>query len=158
MEKVILTKEGYEKLLQELQYLKTTKRIEVANALEKARAHGDLRENSEYDAAKDAKSHLEGRIATLEERLSRAQVVDLKDIQSDKAYLGATIKVKNLNTGDVFAYSLVTADEMNFEQGKISVVSPIGKGLLGKVVKEVVEIKVPAGLIKLEILEITYGV
>ena len=68
MEKVILTKEGYEKLLQELQYLKTTKRIEVANALEKARAHGDLRENSEYDAAKDAKSHLEGRIATLEER------------------------------------------------------------------------------------------
>lgn len=157
MEKVILTKEGYEKLLQELQYLKTTKRMEAANALEKARAHGDLRENSEYDAAKDAKSHLEGRIASLEERLSRATVVDLKDIQSDKAYLGATIRVKNHTSGDTFQYTLVTQDEMNFEAGKISVVSPIGRGLLGKAVREIVEIKVPAGMIKLEILEINYG-
>lgn len=158
MDKVILTKEGYEKLLQEVNYLKTTKRLEVAAALEKARAHGDLRENSEYDAAKDAKSHLEGRIASIEERLSRATVVDLKDIQSDKAYLGATIKVKNLKTGDTFDYTLVTQDEMNFEAGKISVASPIGRGLLGKMVKEVVEIKIPAGTIKLEIVEISYGV
>ena len=93
MEKVFLTREGYEKMIAEVQYLKSTKRKEVASQLEIARSHGDLRENAEYDAAKEAKSHLEGRIAMLEEKLSNAKVVDPSDVQQDKAFLGAKLKV-----------------------------------------------------------------
>lgn len=156
MEKVVMTKEGYEKMLAELQYLKTTKRIEVADQLEKARAHGDLRENGEYDAAKDAKSHLEGRIAMLEEKLGNAKVIDTADLDHSKAYLGATLKLKNLATKDEVTYTLVTQDEANFDEGKISVNSPIGKGLLGKAKDEVGEIQAPAGLIRLQILDIKY--
>lgn len=156
MEKVILTREGYEKMLEELTFLKTKKRKEVADMLEKARAHGDLRENAEYDAAKETKSHLEGRIASLEERLAVAKVVEIGDMPKDKAFLGATLKVKNLNSGDTFQYMLVSQDEADFSKGKISVTSPIGKGLLGKSKNETVEVQVPAGLIKLTILEIEY--
>jgi len=157
MDKVILTRQGYEKMLAELIYLKGKKRKEVAEQLATARAHGDLKENSEYDAAKDAKSHLEGRIASLEDRLSRAQVVEPSDMQQDKAFLGATIKVKNHNSGDTFEYMLVSQDEADFAKGKISVTSPIGSGLLGKGKNEPVVVQVPAGKIKLEILEIKYG-
>ena len=157
MDKVILTREGYEKMLEELMYLKGKKRKEVAQQLATARAHGDLKENAEYDAAKEAKSHLEGRIASLEDRLGRAQVIDPQEMQSDKAFIGGTLKIKNHNSGDTFEYLLVSQDEADFAKGKISVTSPIGKGLLGKGAGEVVEIQVPAGLIKLEILEIRYG-
>jgi len=157
MDKVILTREGYHKLSEELEFLRTKKRLEVAHALETARAHGDLRENAEYDAAKQAKAQLEGRIAMLEDKLSRAKIVDTKDLQHDKAFLGATVKVKNMATQDTMAYTLVPQDEADFAQGKISVTSPIGQGLLGKNVGDLAEIKVPAGLIKLEVIEITYG-
>lgn len=156
MDKVVMTREGFEKMLAELQYLKTTKRMEVADQLEKARAHGDLRENGEYDAAKDAKSHLEGRIAMLEEKLGNAKVVDIADLDHSKAYLGATLKLKNLGSKDEVTYTLVTQEEANFDEGKISINSPIGKGLLGKAQDEVAEIQAPAGLIRLQILEISY--
>ena len=155
MEKVILTQDGYEKLVKELNYLQTKKRREVADQLETARAHGDLRENAEYDAAKEAKRHLEARIFDLGNRLSIAKVVDPKDIPTDKAYLGATIELKNLDSGDTVRYTLVPQDEADFSKGKISVTSPIGKGLLGKKVKEKAEIQVPAGLIKFQLLKIT---
>lgn len=157
MEKVVMTREGFEKMLEEVQFLKTTKRKEVADQLETARAHGDLRENAEYDAAKEAKSHLEGRIAKLEERLSLAKVVDTDSVQQDKAFIGATLTVKNQASGDSMNYMLVSQDEANFDEGKISITSPIGKGLLGKGIGEVAEIQVPAGLIKLEITEIKYS-
>lgn len=156
MEKVILTREGFDKMVAELALLKGKKRLEAANALETARAHGDLRENAEYDAAKEAKARLEERIASLEDKLSRAKVVDPQSMQHDKAFLGGTLKVKNQNTGDLISYMLVSQDEADFAKGRISVTSPIGKGLLGKSKGEVVEIKVPAGVIKLEILEISY--
>lgn len=156
MEKVVLTQAGYQKLLDELQYLKTTKRVEVATELDVARSHGDLRENSQYDAAKEAKSHLEGRIAMLEERLGNARVVDIDQLDHSKAYLGSSLKLKNLNTEDEFTYHLVSQDEADFDQGKISINSPIGKGLLGKSKDEVAEIKAPAGIIKLKVLEISY--
>lgn len=155
-EKVVLTKQGYEKLLEELKHLKTKKRREAADALEKARAHGDLRENAEYDAAKEAKQQLEIRIADLESRLARAKVFDKADINQSKIYLGATVKVQNLVSKDNFVYTLVAQDEANFDEGKISVTSPIGKGLLGKSLKEEAMIQVPAGQIKLKIMEITY--
>ena len=132
MEKVVLTREGFEKLSEELNYLKTTKRVEVAKMLETARAHGDLRENAEYDAAKLAKSQLEGRIAILEDKLSRVKIVDPQEMQHDKAFLGGSLKVKNLKSGDTSVYILVSQDEADLAAGKISVTSPIGKGLLGK--------------------------
>lgn len=155
-EKVILTKVGYEKLLHELEFMKTKKRREVADQLEKARAHGDLSENSEYETAKEAKHQLEIRIATLEHRLAHAQILEQREVAQDKVYLGASLKVQNLVTKDTFQYTLVTQDEANFDEGKISITSPIGKGLLSKQLNEEVAIQVPAGTIKLKIMEIRY--
>jgi len=155
-EKTVVTKQGYEKLLAQLEFLKTKKRREVADQLEKARAFGDLSENAEYETAKEAKHQLEIRIAELERRVAHAKVVEVSDIARDKAYLGATVKVQNLDTKDAFCYTLVSQDEANFDEGKISVTSPIGKGLLGKAPEEVAEIQIPAGKIKLKIMEIKY--
>ncbi|MCB9799419.1 MAG: transcription elongation factor GreA [Candidatus Omnitrophica bacterium] len=151
----ILTPQGFEKLKEELNFLQTKKRREVADMLEKARAHGDLRENAEYDAAKEAKKQLEARIAMLQERIAGAEIVNPDDLPSDKAYLGTTLEIENIETGDQLKYTLVTEDETDFNAGKISVTSPIGKGLLGKGLDEVVEINVPAGQIKLKIKKIT---
>ena len=154
MDKVILTREGYEKLAEELKFLKTKKRREVANQLEHARALGDLRENSEYETTKETKHQLESRIAILEAKLARVQIVDPKDLPQDKAYLGATLEIKNLDTGDLLRYTLVAQDEADFAKGRISVTSPIGKGLLGKGPKDKVEIQIPAGKVRLEILKL----
>ncbi len=155
MEKVILTRGGYEKMSQELNLLQTKKRREVADMLEKARAHGDLRENAEYDAAKLAKQQLESRIGMLQERLDRAEVVETSDLPTDMALLGATVEIKNVETDEAFTYTLVPQDETDFAQGKISISSPIGKGLLGKKVDVVVEIQVPVGTLKFKILKIS---
>jgi len=153
--KNIMTPEGFEKLSEELNYLKTKKRMEVAELLSTARAHGDLKENAEYDAAKDAKKHLETRIAIIELKLSDAKIVDPKDLPSDKAYFGTTLELKNLDSGDILTWTLVAQDEADLVAGKVSITSPIGKGLLGKAPNEVAEIQVPAGLVKYKILKIT---
>jgi transcription elongation factor GreA len=154
MDKVILTREGYDKLCEELNFLKTKKRREVANQLEFARSLGDLRENAEYETAKEAKHQLEIRIGELEGKLGRAQIVDPKDLPEGKAFLGAKLKVKNLGTGDTMDYMLVAQDEADLAKGKISVTSPIGRGLLGKELNDIAEIQVPAGKIKLQIVKI----
>lgn len=154
MDKVVLTREGYDKLSEELNFLKTKKRREVADDLAKARAHGDLRENSEYDAAKEAKAHLETKIAKLEMKLANAKIVDTSELPSDKAYLGMTVEIKNVKTGDKMTYTLVPPDESDFDAGKIATTSPIGKGLLGKSKNDVVEIQVPAGKVKFEIIDL----
>lgn len=155
MDKIILTREGYEKLIAELNHLKTKKRREVANQLEHARAFGDLRENAEYETAKEAKRQLERRIGEMELKLAHARVVDQSEISADKIYLGATVELKNLDSGETIHYTLVAQDEANFEQGKISVSSPIGKGLLGKAENEKAEIQVPAGKLRFQVLKIT---
>ena len=154
-DRIVLTREGYEKLVDELNHLKTKKRREVANQLEHARAFGDLRENAEYETAKEDKRKLEKRIQELEIKLTNARVVEASDIPSDKAYLGATLEIKNLDSGETVRYTLVAQDEADFDQGKISVNSPLGKGLLGKAEKEKAEIQVPAGKLRFEILKIT---
>ena len=153
---VILTQQGYDKLYEELNFLKTKKRREVADQLEKARAHGDLSENSDWETAKETKHQLEIRIGQLESRLGNARILDKGDVAQDKAYLSAKVKVKNLESGDIFDYMLVSQDEANFEEGKISVTSPIGRGILGKALGEETIIQVPAGKIKLKIMEIQY--
>lgn len=154
-DKVILTREGYEKLLAELNHLKTKKRREIAKQLEHARSFGDLRENAEYETAKEAKRQLETRIQKLEFKLVNARVVKVEEIPEGKAFLGATVEFKNLDTGEAFRYTLVAQDEADFAQGKVSVTSPIGKGFLGKSEKEKVEIEIPAGKLRLQILKIT---
>ena len=155
-DKVILTQQGYDKLYEDLNFLKTKKRREVADQLEKARAHGDLSENADWETAKEAKHQLEIRIGQLEARLANARILEKGDIAQDKAYLSAKVKVKNLDSGDIFDYTLVSQDEANFDEGKISVTSPIGRGILGKALNEETVIQVPAGKIKLKIMEIQY--
>ncbi len=155
MDDVILTQEGYEKLKGELRTLKSTKRLEVAKQLETARAHGDLRENAEYDAAKEAKAQLESRIRTLEEKLMRAKVVDTKDAPTDKVYFGTTVELKNKKTGGNVVFMFVAEDEADISKGKLSIYSPIGKALLGHQKGETVEVRVPAGVIPYEILKIS---
>ena len=155
MEQVILTPEGYERLKEELRKLKGPKRMEVARELEIARAHGDLRENSQYDAAKEAKAQLEGRIRMLEEKLMVAKVVDLKDAPTDKVYFGTTVELKNKKAGKNITFTFVADDEADVLKNKLSISSPIGKSLLGHQVGETVEVKVPAGIIPYEILKIS---
>lgn len=152
---VYLTKEALQKLKEELHYLRTTERARIAKAIAEARGHGDLSENAEYDAAKEAQSHLEARIAQIEQTIANARIVDENKIDTTKAYIFSTVRVKNLKTGDEQLFTLVSPQEVDLAAGKISVNSPIGKGLLGRSVGDIVEIKVPAGKIQLQILEIT---
>lgn len=155
MDHVILTQDGFEKLKAELRHLKSVKRIEVANQLEVARAHGDLRENAEYDTAKEAKAQLESRIRTLEEKLSMAKVVDVSNAPTDKVYFGTIVELKNKKSGQNVTFTFVADDEADVAQGKLSINSPIGKSLLGHQVGETVEVRVPAGIIPYEILKIS---
>ena len=142
-------------MLKELEYLKTIKRRELSKEIGIARDKGDISENAEYDAAKDAQGMLEKRIVIMEEKLSRATVMENVEIASDKAYIGATIKVKDITSGDELSYTLTSEEEANFSEGKISVDSPIGKALLGHKVGDSVDIKIPAGTLKYKILSIT---
>ncbi len=152
---VYLTEEGLQKLKEDLQFMRTKERARIAKAIAEARAQGDLSENAEYDAAKEEQGHLEARIAKLEQTISNARIVDESTIDATKAYILSKVRVKNLRNGAEQTYTLTSAQEANLSEGKISIGSPIGKGLLGKSVGDVVEIKVPAGKVSLEILEIT---
>ncbi|HEX7071173.1 MAG TPA: transcription elongation factor GreA [Rhodothermales bacterium] len=152
---VYLTNEGLQKLKDELQFLRTKERARIATAIADARAQGDLSENAEYDAAKEAQGHLEARIAQLEQTVSEARIVDESQIDESKAYILSTVVVKNLQNGMEQRFTLVSAQEADLSQGKISVTSPIGKGFLGRSVGEEVEVTVPAGKVRFKILEIT---
>lgn len=151
---IYLTQEGYEKLVSELEYLKTVKRRIFSKAVGEARAHGDISENAEYDAAKDAQGHNEKQIVELEEKLSRARILD-KDIPCDQVLIGAHVCLKDLDTEEELEYTLVAELEADYNQNKISVSSPVGEGLLGHKENEVVEIKVPVGLLKYKIIKIS---
>ncbi|NDK55972.1 transcription elongation factor GreA [Pontibacter fetidus] len=149
------TAEGLQKLKEELQELKTKGRSEVARQLAEARDKGDLSENAEYDAAKDAQGHLELKIAKLEEVVGNARLIDESGLDTSKALILSKVKIKNLKNNMVVDYTLVAEEEADLATGKISVKSPIGKGLLGKSVGEVAEITVPAGKLQFEVLEIS---
>jgi len=152
-----LSKEGYEKLEAELRDLKTRGRKQIAEDIAEARAKGDLSENAEYDAAKEAQGHLETRIAKLENTLATSRIIDSKDIDTSKVYLLSKITILNKKVGKEMTYQLVSKDEADFAAGKISVDSPIGKALLGKEKGEIVEVDVPAGKLELEIMDIAAG-
>ncbi|OKL38634.1 transcription elongation factor GreA [Pontibacter flavimaris] len=149
------TAEGLQKLKDELAELKTKGRSEVARQLAEARDKGDLSENAEYDAAKDAQGHLELKISKMEEIVGNARLIDESNLDASKALILSKVKIKNLKNNMVVDYTLVAEEEADLAAGKISVKSPIGKGLLGKSVGDVAEITVPAGKIKFEVLEIS---
>lgn len=152
---VYMSKEGLEKLRAELTDLKTRGRKEAANAIAEAREKGDLSENAEYDAAKEAQGLLELKISKLEEALSKARLLDDSNLDTSKAMVLTTVKIKNLKMNKEFSYMLVSESEADLKAGKISITSPIGKGLLGKAVGEVAEIQTPGGKMEFEVLEIT---
>ena len=147
--------EGLQKLKNELQGLKIRGRAEAAEALREARDKGDLSENAEYDAAKDAQGLLELKIAKLEEVIGNARVLDESNLDASKVLIMSKVKLKNLKNNMVLDYTLVAEEEANLAAGKISVKSPIGKGLLGKSVGDKAEITVPAGKLQFEVLEIS---
>jgi transcription elongation factor GreA len=150
-----LTKEGYDRLKAELDELKTTGRQEAARAIAEARDKGDLSENAEYDAAKDHQGQLEARINELEKIMMNARILDESQIDTSKVAIFTTVRLLNRKVNKIVAYKLVSESEANLKEGKISVTSPIGKGLLGKVVGEIAQVTTPAGLLEFEILEIT---
>ncbi|MEH6304992.1 transcription elongation factor GreA [Olivibacter sp. CPCC 100613] len=149
------SKEGLEKLKEELQYLKTEGRASIAKAIAEARDKGDLSENAEYDAAKEAQGLHEAKIAKLEEVLANARLIDESKLDVTKVLALSIVKLKNTKNGAIMTYQLVSETEADLKSGKISVKSPIAQGLLGKSVGDRAEIEVPAGKIELEILEIS---
>ncbi len=149
------TAEGLKKLRDELQQLKDVERVKASKAIAEARDKGDLSENAEYDAAKEAQGMLEMHISKLEDTLAGARLIDESQLDTSKALVLSNVKIKNQTNGMELTYLLVADGEANLAAGKISVNSPIGKGLLGKSVGDIAEIQVPNGVIKFEILEIT---
>ena len=151
---VVLTQEGLRKMEEELGYLKSVKRREIVARIKQAIAFGDISENSEYDEAKNEQAFIEGRIALLEEKLRNVKLIDDVDISTDVVSIGSKIKLKDLDTGDELEYMIVGSAEANPIDFKISNESPVGSALLGKKRGSVVEVSVPAGTIRFEILDI----
>jgi transcription elongation factor GreA len=149
------TQEGLNALKEELSQLKHVERPKIIQAIAEARDKGDLSENAEYDAAKEAQGHLEDKIAQMDHVLANARVIDSSQINTDKVSILCRVKVKNHNVGKEAVYQLVSETEANLKEGKISVKSAIGTGLLGHKIGDICEIQVPAGIVKLEILDIT---
>ncbi len=151
------TEEGLQRLKDEIHQLKTVERPKISQQIAEARDKGDLSENAEYDAAKEAQGLMEAKLAKLENTLANARLIDDSQIDNTKVYILSTVKLKNQKNGAVVSYTLVAENEANLAQKKLSVNSPIGKGLLGKSVGDVAEVQVPAGVIPFEVLEISRG-
>ena len=150
-----VTKDTLEQLKAELQRMKAVDRPAAARAIAEAREKGDLRENAEYDAAKEAQGILEAKIAAMEGQLAQARILDESSVDTSKVSILTKVKLTNLSTNKVVTYQIVSETEADLKAGKISVTSPIGKGLLGKTVGEVAEVAVPAGVMKFKVEDIT---
>lgn len=151
------TEEGLKKLKDELEFLERVERARISNDIAEARDKGDLSENAEYHAAKEEQSMLELKIAKLKEVVSNARIIDESLLDTSKVLIHSTVKLKNTANKMEFTYTLVADSETNLKEGKLSVNSPIGKGLLGKKVGDITEIQVPSGVMEFEVLEITRG-
>ncbi len=154
MEQVPITKEGYEALKKELEYLKKVERPKNIKAIEEARGHGDLTENAEFDAAKDRKAFIDGRLGELEYKLSRADIIDSRKLPNDRAVFASHVVLENIDTGEGVTYQLVGPDEANIEKGRISVHSPLGKAIIGKKPGDEIILQAPGGKRYYELIEI----
>lgn len=155
MADIYLTKKGHQKLMEELEYLKSVKRRALSKAIGEARAHGDISENAEYDAAKEAQGLNEKHIAELEIKLASARILDDENIPKDEVLIGATVKLVDVDTGEELEYMLVSEVEADYEHNKISVSSPVGEGLMNHKLNETVKIKIPAGILRYKIISIS---
>ncbi|MCQ2332365.1 MAG: transcription elongation factor GreA [Paludibacteraceae bacterium] len=151
---VYMTEDGYKKLIEQIKQLESVERPRISAQIAEARDKGDLSENAEYDAAKEAQGMLEMKIAQLKDTLANAKVIDETKISADSIQILSKVKVKNQKNGMVMNYSLVSESEANLKEGKIAISTPIAKALLGHKVGDVVEIKIPAGILHLEVMEI----
>jgi transcription elongation factor GreA len=156
MEKVPMTAEGYHALDEELKRLKTVERPNVIAAIAEARAHGDLSENAEYHAAKDRQGWIEGRIAEIEDKMARAQVIDVSKLSGGQVKFGATVSVVDEDTEEESRYQIVGEHEADVKSGRISVTSPLSRSMIGKEVGEVVEVNTPGGVKSYEILKVEW--
>ena len=154
MKEVILTAEGYEKLKQEIEYLSTDKRRDVAERIRIAREFGDIAENAEYDDAKNEQAHLEARIAMLEERLKNARVIQKKEIKSGEVSIGTKVRLRDMDANQTVEYHIVGSAEANPTEGKLSNESPVGKAIMGRKKGETVEVAAPRGKLKFKIMDI----
>ena len=150
-----MTEEGYNKLLAEINYMESVKRPEISAQIAEARDKGDLSENAEYDAAKEAQGILESKIAQLKGLIANARLIDETQIKTDVVQILNKVKLKNLANGAVMTYTLVSDSEANLKENKIAISTPIAQGLMGRKVGDVAEIKVPSGILKFEIMEIS---
>lgn len=157
MQAIPMTLRGAEKLREELDFLKSVRRPEIIAAIAEARGHGDLKENAEYHAAREQQGFCEGRIQEIEAKLSNANVIDVTKIpNTGRVIFGCTVSVENLDTEDKLTYSIVGDDEADFKHNRISVNSPIARGLIGKEQGDIVVIKTPGGEVEFEILKVEY--
>ncbi len=156
MDKVYMSKDGYEKLRKELDEMKNVKRAEIQEAIATARAHGDLKENAEYHAAREAQGLLEAKIRQLEDKLARTEIVDSANIPTDAVHFGAKVEMEDLETGDIENYEIVGAGDDYPINGKILVSSPFAQAMLERKVNEEVEVHAPMGVLKFKILKIDY--
>jgi transcription elongation factor GreA len=155
-QRVPMTPRGYEALKEELKRLKSVDRPANIKDIEEAIAHGDLSENAEYHAAKEKQAHIAGRMAMLDDRIARAQVIDTTGKEADKVSFGATVKLSDVETDDEVVYTLVGEEEADAKQGRISVTSPVAQALMAKQVGDDVSVKVPKGIREFEVLEIRF--
>jgi transcription elongation factor GreA len=154
VKEVILTPDGYKKLQQEIEYLSTDKRREIADRIREAREFGDIAENAEYDSAKNEQAHLEARIAMLEERLKSARVVTKKEIKSGEVSVGTKVRLRDVKAGKTVEYHIVGSAEADPSANKLSNESPVGKAIMGRKKGETVEVAAPRGTIKFKIMDI----
>jgi transcription elongation factor GreA len=157
MNKVPMTSQSFEKLDEELRRIKSVDRPEVIRAIGEAREHGDISENAEYHAAKDRQGYIEARVRVLEDKISRAEVIDISKLSGDAVKFGATVAVADEETDEETTYQLVGTDEADIKAGLLSVTSPLGRALIGKTIGDSVDVHTPSGLKSYEILSVNFG-
>lgn len=154
MERIPMTREGYQTLKKELEHLKSIERPRVIRAIEEARSHGDLSENAEYDAAKERQAFVEGRVSELGYKLGNAEIIEVDDLPKERAVFACTVVLENVDTGEDVEYQLVGPEESDIEKGRISVTSPLGKAIIGKKPGEEIVLNAPGGKRVYELVEI----
>ena len=155
MERIPITKAGYEALKEQIRQLKGTERPEIIKAIQEARAHGDITENAEFEAAKERQAFIEGKISELEYKVACADVIDPSKVKTDWVMFGCTVVLENLSTEDEVEYQLVGPDESDVSQGRISVSSPLGKAMIGKRIGDEIVVQAPGGQRRYELVDIT---
>ena len=155
MDRIPMTKAGFGAMKEKVRYLKEVERPDVIRAIQEARAHGDLSENAEFEAAKERQAFVEGQIGELEHKIACADVIDPSTVNTDRVMFGCTVMLENLSTGEEVRYQLVGADESDIKEGRISVSSPLGRAMIGKVIGDEIVVRAPAGERRYELVEIS---